>query len=66
MSTRAVVVGFVVVKKMTDARGRTREKVISRRYHARAAAEELARLAQAGGADAFVRSIIGVDDVGAL
>jgi hypothetical protein len=53
------VIGFETVEKVTT-NGKTTERVLSRRYPVKEAAEEFAELARKGGCDALVRVLQGM------
>ena len=58
MTDTAHVVGYVVVQSTTTPGRPSVEKVISRRYTVKAAAEQFAAMAHAAGRDVWVRDVL--------
>ncbi len=56
-----VVVGFVVLEKVKNSRGKPLDKIISGRFTVRSAAEQFAELAKKNGRDVFVRNVYGTE-----
>jgi hypothetical protein len=59
MSAQPEVIAFVAVERVKGGRGMFKDKRLSRRYHAREAAEEFAALVRKDGRDAFVQPVMG-------
>jgi hypothetical protein len=56
-----VITGFVVVAREKSERGKLIDKVVSRKYLVRDAAEQHAKMKRAAGHDAWVRDVLGYE-----